>query len=747
MALTPGTRLGSYEVLSQLGRGGMGVVYTARDARLDRVVAIKFLPPHSTDDEVAKRRFLIEARAASALDHPNICTIYEIDETPDGELYLVMAYYEGETLKQKLARGSLGIDEAVDLASQVGLGLSRAHAAGIAHRDIKPANLIVTPEGVVKILDFGLAKLAGADGVTESGTTVGTVAYMSPEQARGKAIDYRTDIWSLGVVFYEMLAGRTPFSGENLVAMSRAIVKEPPAPLRGLRPDVPPSIEAAVNRALHKEASGRHQSAADFVSALRGAVASPAKTIVLASRDVADAPSIAVLPFANMSADPDQEYFCDGLTEELMDALARLDGLRVVARTSAFQFKGQAHDLRRVGEQLNVTSVLEGSVRKSGARLRINAQLINAADGYHVWSERYDRDMDDVFAVQDEIARAVVETLKVRLLKGSGASIVRRPTDDLDAYALYLRGRYQWNRLQLQPALDHFRQAIARDPAYAPAHVAVAQCYIGLGWHGSLSPRDAFPNATASARTALQIDDSLAEAHATLGYVATFHDWDWDGAARELNRALALNPNSPSCHLFQAWFLNSQGRHDEAIASVRLACELDPLSMLNQSNLAYLAYFARRDDEAIAYATRTLELDASFGQARSVRALPYVQQGAYDLAIADLLDEALEADDPIRLGRLGYTYARAGRPDDAQQVLARLMEPSTRPYVVSTEIARVYAGLDEPDEAFTWLESAWHQREAHLAYLNVDPHFDTLRNDPRFQDLLRRMNFVVEQTK
>ena len=557
MTLAPGTKLGPYAIVSQLGQGGMGVVYTAHDPRLDRHVAIKLLPPDLTRDDTAKRRFLQEAKAASALDHPNICTIFEINETDDGQLYLVMAHYEGETLKERIGKGPLDLSDAIDIAMQIGQGLAEAHGAGIVHRDIKPANLLVTKTGVVKILDFGLAKLLGSEGVTQTGTTVGTVAYMSPEQARGQDVDHRTDIWSLGVVLYEMLAGTRPFQGKNLLSISNAILEKEQASLTG-----PSSAgQNVINRALQKDPSKRFHTVRDLLGELKlkgGADAGPSSL---------DLPSIAVLPFRNMSADPEQEYFCEGLAEELIDALARLDGLHVAARTSAFQFGGKGHDLQEIGEKLRVKTILEGSVRRAGNRLRVNAQLINAKDGYHLWSERYDRDMDDIFAVQDDIARAVVEKLKVRLLVEQGAPIITRPTDNLDAYHLYLKGRYYIARYtgeMFEKARESFAQALALEPAYAQAHAGIAQVHTLKAFRSYAAPHTVMPDAKDAALKALSLDETVADAHVALAMVLQFYEWNWTGAEREYRRALELNPGDMAVREMYSYLLGQVGRAEES---------------------------------------------------------------------------------------------------------------------------------------------------------------------------------------
>ena len=441
--------------------------------RLDRNVATKLLPPDLTRDETAKQRFLQEAKAASALDHPNICTIYEINETDDGQLYLVMAHYEGETLKDRIARGPLAVNDAIDIATQVGEGLAEAHGAGIVHRDIKPANLLVTKTGVVKILDFGLAKLAGAEGMTQTGTTLGTVAYMSPEQLRGEEVDQRTDIWSLGVVLYEMVAGARPFKGERLEAVSVNVLQSQPTSLGRSRTGVSADLERLVNRALVKPVAERYQSTTELLGELRTLQSSP--TVVTPSQS--DVPSIAVLPFANMSPDPEQEYFCEGMAEEILNALTGLEGLHVASRTSAFLAKANKFDIAEIGSRLNVKTVLEGSVRKAGNRLRVTAQLINVSDGYHLWSERYDRTMDDVFEVQDQITQSVVKKLKVNLLGTESAPVITRPTDNMEAYNLVLQGRYHSMRATgaaLDKALACCTKALALEPTYAQAYAGIA---------------------------------------------------------------------------------------------------------------------------------------------------------------------------------------------------------------------------------------------------------------------------------
>ena len=740
MTLTPGSSLGPYRIVSQLGSGGMGVVYEATDPRLKRTVAIKLLPPDLTKDDTAKQRFLQEAQAASALDHPNICTIFEINETDDGQLYLVMAAYEGETLKERIDRGPLTLDDAIDIATQVGQGLAKAHAAGIVHRDIKPANLMVTKDGTVKILDFGLAKLAGTEGVTQTGTTVGTVAYMSPEQARGQEVDHRTDIWSLGVVLYEMLAGTPPFGGENLLSISNAIVDGEPSSLGGPSS----SAQPVVGKALSKDKAQRYQAVADLLTELHVLRSgSDAATVMTPAK--ADVPSIAVLPFANMSADPEQEYFCEGLAEELIDGLARLENLRVVSRTSAFQFRGKGHDLQEVAEKLKVKTVLEGSVRKAGNRLRVNAQLINAEDGYHLWSERYDRDMDDVFAVQDEIARMVVEKLTVKLFGVADAPLVTRPTDNLEAYNLVLKGRYhavKVTKSALEKSLECFSQALVLEPAYAQAHAGVATTQALRSMLSFGPPRQLMPAAKEASLKALEIDDTVADAHGALALVLDWYEWDWAGAEREYHRALDLNPGDTFTRILYGVLLVQQGRGQEAESETRAAVERDPLSIINRHNLSLVLYLDRRFDLAMAEARAGMELERNAHLFHMDLGLALAGLNRYDDAIETFEQgTALAPDDLLLQAYLGWALGLAGRKEEALTILSELERRRSQEYVGSLLSSMVCIGLGDHDQAILWLQRAVEERECWLISLNTLFVFDPLRPDPRFQSILKKMNF------
>jgi serine/threonine-protein kinase len=755
-----GRTIAHYRIRQKLGGGGMGEVYLAEDTRLERTVALKFLPESVSRDPDAKERFMKEARAASGLDHPNICTIHSVDETEDGQVFIVMAYYEGKTLQERLERGPLPIAVIVDTARQVVEGLRKAHERGIVHRDIKPANLIRAADGVTKILDFGLAKLIAAvepvhesrasiQGASVSDLTVtaafmGTLSYMSPEQTRQEPVDHRTDIWAVGVVLYEMATGRAPFLGGSVKAILDAIRQADPPPLTSVRPDAPLELERIVNKTLQKRPADRYQHLDNMLVDLRllrsqldAESASPAPTTY---RSVA---SIAVLPFDNLSGDPEQEFFCDGIAEEIINALTRVEGLHVVARSSSFAFKGKNVDIREIGRKLNVRAVLEGSVRKSGATLRISAQLVSVVDGYQLWSEQYDREVGDIFVVQDEIALAIVNTHAVQLMGRQGAPSPRRHTRNVAAYTQYLKGRFHWNKRteeDMQRGIECFERSIRKDPSYALAYAGLADCFNIQGYYCALSPQETFPKAKANAVQALEIDDSLAEAHTSLAFPTLLYDWDWSSAERGFQRALALSPEYSTAHHWYSEQLALMGRMDEAIDVAKRVLALDPLSLIINTLVGWVHYYARDYDKAIAKLEEVLELEPDFIPAHLWLGLAQQQIGRID-AMVERLQKAIDLSDgsPLMWSALGRAYAAAGKSADVQAVLDLLEDQSGSAYVPPYHIAGIHAAAGRPDEAFGWLERALERRDHWVLFLKVDPTWDDLRPDPRFADLTRRI--------
>jgi eukaryotic-like serine/threonine-protein kinase len=738
-----GKTISHYKILEKLGEGGMGVVYKAQDTKLDRIVALKFLPKSLLCDSQAKSRFAQEAKAASALDHPNIATIYEIDEV-EGKCFISMAYVEGKSLKELLKEKSFSIEEILNIAIQMAEGLNAAHKKSIVHRDIKSDNLMLTDDGLVKIMDFGLAKLRGVSRVTKEGTTLGTMPYMSPEQARGEEIDHRTDIWSLGIVLYETITGQLPFKSEYEQAVVYAILNEEPKSMMESRAEIPPELEQIVEKTLVKNRDSRYQNTADILTGLRK-LKKELESIILKEQPSTKKPqpSIAVLPFTNLSADKEQEYFCDGMAEEIINALSQVEGLHVVARTSAFFFRGKEIDIREIGRKLNVETVMEGSVRKARNRLRITAQLVNVADGYHLWSERYDREIEDVFAIQDEISLAIVDKLKVKLLKEEKAKLVKRFTDDQEAYNLYLKGRYFWNKRYeggLQKGIECFQQAINKDPLYALAYAGIADCYVLLGHFGWLPPKEAYPRARAAAEKALEIDDTLAEAHTSMGWVRTFYDWDWAAAEVEFKRALDLNPNYATGHEWYGVSLAPMRRFDEGTVSLKRALELDPLSLMINSVYGLGLYWERRYDEALDQYRKTIEMDPNFSLVYLFLAWTYSAKATWEEAIvASNKFITLSQGSPFGVGTLGSVYAMSGQRYKALKMLDRLNELSQERYVSPFYRAIIYMGLGDKDQAFEHLEKAYLERESWMATLETFPLLDSLRSDPRFITLLKKM--------
>jgi eukaryotic-like serine/threonine-protein kinase len=711
MPAPPGTRLGPYEIVDLIGSGGMGEVHKAIDTRLGRTVAIKLLFDTHTD------RFEREARAIAALNHPHICTLYDVG--PD---YLVMEYVEGIPLE-----GPLPAKEAARMALEIAGALEAAHAEGIVHRDLKPANILVTRSGV-KLLDFGLAKVqpaAAAEGTvtqTQAGTILGSAGYMSPEQVRGQPADARSDIFSFGVVLYEMLSGRRAFDRGNAVSTMAAILHTEPGPI-----EAPPELASVMARCLRKSPSERFQNMAEVITALEVPEQDPGP-----NKDSC----IAVLPFANMSGDKDNEYFSDGLAEEILNALTKLPELRVVARTSAFAFRGKDQDIRGIGETLGATHVLEGSVRKAGNRVRVTAQLIGIRDGCHLWSERYDREMTDIFAIQDEISEAIVNVLKLKL-----ARTVRRPVAPA-AFEAYLRGRYFWNKRtesDLNRSIEYFNQALALDPGYALAHAGLADAFIVLGVFGLRAPSDAYPKAKAAALRAIDFDATLAEAYDSLGHVKAALDWDLPGAEQDYKRALELNPNYPSAGRGYGYILSLMQRHEEALAQLKGARDLDPLSMSVNAFLGLVSMKARRYDQGIAASRVAVELDPNNPQGHWIlaRALDAANQLPEALAEAEKAASLSGGSQPYN-GHLGYAYARIGDRDRALEIVRKMQELAKTRYISAYYLALIYATLGEPDLALASLEKAYEERDTRLLEV-FDPAFDILRSDVRFQDLVRRI--------
>jgi serine/threonine-protein kinase len=777
-----GKILSHYQVMEKLGQGGMGEVYLAQDTQLRRSVALKLLPVQFTKDEDRLERFEQEAYAASALNHPNIITIHEIGQAGDSH-FIATEFVDGQTLRQRLT-SRMRLTEVLDVITQVASALAAAHAAGIWHRDVKPENVMLRPDGLVKVLDFGLAKLAersspGTDAEaltagkvdTDPGIVMGTAQYMSPEQARGLKIDSRTDIFSLGVVLYEMVAGRAPFEGATATDLIISIVEKEPAQLSRYISDVPAELQRIVSKALRKDRETRYQTAKDLLTDLKslreelefeaklersgqsnvpsgGVVAPGGAQLGVAEREPAvstekkDAlrttssaeylvsevrhhkgfallalailiiagaaylyfagsgkaiDSVAVLPFVNASADPDAEYLSDGITESLINSLSLVSRIKVIARTSVFRYKGRETDPRAVGRELGVRAVLTGRVMQRGDNLSISAELIDARDNSHLWGEQYHRKLADLMAVQEEIATEMSEKLRVKLSGEEQQRLTKSYTDNAEAYQHYLKGRYYWEKTTEESAkksMEHFQRAIEIDPNYALAYVGLADGHLGLQFHSSAAPKDGYQRAKAAVVRAQEIDDTLAEVHASLGEIRSHYEWDFPGAEREYKRAIQLKPNYALAHWWYGVYLSAMGRHQEAIAEAKRAQELEPLSVLISDVVGYIHLQARQYDQSIEELRNALELDPNFAIARNDRGGAYLQKGKYEEAITEISKAVvLSGGEPIYVSELGYAYAVTGQRDEAVKRLDQLKEMSKGRYVGPSHIALIYVVL------------------------------------------------------
>ena len=723
----------------------MGVLYKAEDTKLERTVALKFLAGRLLNDDEAKGRFLREAKAAAGLQHPNICTVYEIDEA-DGRMFIAMAYLEGDELTKGIERGPLSVERLLDITMQVARGLQEAHSKGVVHRDIKPANIMETATGQAVLMDFGLAQLASvASKLSREGTTVGTSLYMSPEQTTGEKLDHRTDIWALGVVLYEMATGQTPFQGHFEQAILYSILHEAPPPISAVRTGVPSELERMVNKCLAKRADERYQSVTDLLAdlnALKRRMESGEGT--RPSSGAKDTrPSIAVLPFENRSRGDEDEYFSDGISEDITSALGKVERLQVAPRSMAFQFKGKRPTPREVGAVLNVGHVLEGSVRRSGNRVRINVELIAIEEGYQVWSERYDRVMEDIFDVQDEISQAIVEKLKGKLVGREKELLAKRYTENLQAYKLCLRGRYYWYKRTanaIQKAMEFYQQALGEDPDYALAHAGLADCYTALGFYGALPAKEAGPRAEAAASKALEIDADLAAAHASMGAVESLYHWNWAAGERAFRQAIELDSAYPVAHTWYSVFvLLPLGRLDEAYSEGKRAAELDPVTPVVNGSPAIILVLQRQYDQAIEELQEVLELDPNYFWTHYGLGMAYLQKGDYGKAIAALDRGNMP---PLRDGHLGYAYAVSGQPSKARKLIEKLQSGSQPEHLAPYHLAMIYFGLGEKDKAFAWLDKACEKRSTQLFWIKTLPELDSVRSDPRFQAILRRMNLA-----
>ena len=791
--LTTGSTFANrYQIIEELGKGGMGKVYRALDKKLNEEVALKLIRPEIASDEKTVERFRNELRLARKISHRNVGRMYELMEYM-GAHYITMEYIPGQDLRSLIRQtGKLTAETAVSIAKEVCAGLAEAHRLGVVHRDLKPSNILIDKQGDAKILDFGIARSLRSKGITGTRMMIGTPEYMSPEQVDGEDIDQRSDIYSLGVILYEMLTGRVPFEGDTPLSVAyKHKNKTPPNP-REFNTQITDELNVLILNCLEKDKEARYQSAGEVRSQLEDiekgllipVIISPQKK-PLTSKEItvqfrlkkfyipiavitllaigaiavwqlflkksaaplsSGKPIIAVLPFSDLSPQKDQEYFCDGMTDEIITKLSRLQGWKVMNKTSVMQYKDTDKNIKDIGRELGVTSILEGSIRKEEDDIRVTAQLINVEDGFHLWSEIYDRKLDRIFAIQNDIAENIVSALKQKLTPEEKQRLQKKTTENLEAYNLYLQGRYFWSQRTkdaMPKSVERFNQAIEIDPNYALAYSGLADCYIaGGGRHLDLSAEEAYAKAKEMAQKALELDETLAEAHNSLAGVLTSYFWYWERAENAFIRAIELNPGYATARIWYAEHLYSIGRHDASIQQARLALELDPLSSMISTALGVSHYFAGEYDQAIQQYQRTLEIIPNFPRAIYWLGFGYIKKEMYREAIEQFqLVLNLSGGDSVDLAALGYAYAIAGQRNEAEEVLRQLEALSNQRYVSPVDMAMLHVSLDNNEQAIEYLEKGYEEHADRMSWIKVNPVFDPLRSDSRFQALLQRMNF------
>ncbi len=780
---------GRYEIVEELGRGGMGKVYRVFDRKLEGDVALKLIRPEIAKDKKTVERFRNELKLARDITHKNVCRMYDLNEEK-GALFITMEYISGGDLKRFIKRArQLTVGTALSIAKQICEGLSEAHSLGVIHRDLKPNNIMIDDNGNAKIMDFGIARSLKTKGITGSGIMIGTPEYMSPEQVEGKKVDQRSDIYSLGIILYEIVTGKVPFEGDTPFSIGMKHTGEIPDDPKLLNAQIPEEFNQLILKCLAKDREERYQSTEELLSeltTLEKSIPTPEKavpsTTSITSKEITVSinlkklitpaiiaaalvvvvvaiwqlflqkgtgppvkrkPSVAVLPFEDLSPQKDQDYLCYGFAESIINALSQIKDLRIPAPNSSFSFKGKEHNLHEIGEKLDVRAVLRGSVQKAGDKVRITAQLISIEDESIIWSQPYDREINDLFAIQDEISLEIVDRLKVNLLGGEKESLIKRHTENLEAYELFLQGRFFWNKRTVDGfnmAMEYFEKAIDKDPEYALAHVGIADTYSMLNGYYQLSAEEAFPRAKEEALKALAFDDKLAEAHTSLAWIKMCYDWDWEGADKEFKLALEINPNYIYAHSWYGYYFIFFGQFDKARVEMERAYELDPLNIAINRSLGVLFTFSQDYEKAERALQKTVMMDPNYTSTYISLGELYLHQSRYDEAL-DMFQKALYlrgGNDPLIRSWIGVCYANMGKREEAKEVLNDLMELSNQRYINPTFIGHIYGELGQMDDTFKWIDRAYEERDFNLLFMKVTP-FDNVRSNPRYESMLKKM--------